>query len=138
MIRIGKTMDWQRWLRFLCGGVANTLSTYLLYLALIQMVPYQVAYFCAYLIGIVLAYWLNARFVFKVALSWKGLFAYPLVYLVQYLSAALLLEGLVRFVHVPPALGPLLVTVVLLPLTYVMNKVVLKVRPQGGDNGNAT
>lgn len=117
---------WHRWLRFLCGGAANTLFTYCLYLALMQVIPYQWAYLCAYATGIVFAYWLNARFVFKVPLSWRGLFAYPTVYVVQYLLAALLLEALVRFVGVRPSFAPLLVTVVLLPLTYLMNKFVLK------------
>lgn len=128
MTSAGKSANWQRWLRFLCGGAANTLFTYLLYLGLIRILPYQWAYFAAYVTGIVLAYWLNARFVFKVPLSWKGLFAYPVVYLVQYVLAAVLLEALVRLGGVPPAYAPLLVTAVLLPLTYLMNKLVLRER----------
>lgn len=125
MMSFGRGVNWQRWVRFLCGGAANTLFTYLLYLGLIRVMPYQAAYLGAYVAGIVLAYWLNARFVFKVPLSWKGLFAYPLVYLVQYLVAAALLEVLVRLGGVPPEFAPLLVTAALLPLTYLMNKVVL-------------
>lgn len=119
-------LNWQRWLRFLCGGAVNTLVTYLLYLGLIGVLAYQWAYLGAYVTGILLAYWLNARFVFKVPLSWKGLFAYPVVYLVQYVLAAALLEMLVRFAGIPPAYAPLLVTAVLLPLTYLMNKIVLR------------
>jgi putative flippase GtrA len=119
-------VDWQRWLRFLCGGATNTLVTYVLYLGLIRLMGYQAAYLIAYTFGILLAYWLNATFVFKVKLSWKGLFKYPVIYLVQYIVAAALLEVLVRLAGVPPAIGPLLVTVILLPLTYLMNKLVLK------------
>lgn len=115
----------QRWIRFLCGGAANTLLSYLLYLGLLQVLPYQVAYLSAYVAGIVFAYWVNAVFVFKIALSWRGLFAYPVVYIVQYLAAAALLEVLVRYAGVTPAFGPLIVTAVLLPLTYLMNKLVL-------------
>lgn len=122
----GRRLDWRRWLRFLCGGAANTLYSYLVYLALMRILPYQWAYFSAYAVGIVSAYWLNARFVFKVPLSWRGLFAYPSVYIVQYFVAALLLEALVRFAGVRPAYGPLMVTAILLPLTYLMNKVLLK------------
>lgn len=125
-MRAGSRFNWQRWIRFLGGGVVNTGLTYLLYLGLMQLLPYQVAYLIAYVTGIVLAYWINARFVFRTPLSWRGLLAYPMVYAVQYVLAALLLELLVRVVQVPPALGPLVVTVVLLPLTYLMNKYVLK------------
>lgn len=126
MRSVGKGANWRRWLRFLCGGVANTLFSYLLYLCLLQLLSYQAAYLAAYVAGIVFAYWLNATFVFQVALSWKGLLAYPVVYLVQYLLAAALLEMLVRVGGVAPAYAPLLVTAVLLPITYLMNKLVLK------------
>lgn len=125
-MREASRFDLQRWVRFLCGGAVNTALSYLLYLGLIQLLPYQFAYFVAYVVGIVLAYWLNARFVFRTPLSWRGLLAYPLVYAIQYLLAALLLELLVRVAGVRPAFGPLLVSVVLLPLTYLMNKVVLR------------
>ncbi len=125
---VGKDIDWQRWLRFLCGGAANTLFSYLLYLGLIRLLPYQAAYLAAYIAGILLAYWLNATLVFKVAMSWKGLLAYPVVYLVQYCLAAVLLELLVRLLGVAPAYAPLLVTAALLPLTYLMNKLVLRRR----------
>ena len=131
MTFIGKNVNWQRWLRFLCGGAVNTLFTYLLYLGLIQVLPYQWAYFIGYVTGVVLAYWLNARFVFKVRLSWKGLFAYPVVYLVQYVVAAALLEMLVRLGGVPPVYAPLMVTVALTPLTYLMNQLILKASPAG-------
>ena len=119
---------WQRPLRFLCGGAANTLLSWLLYLALVQVLPYQWAYLGAYVAGIVFAYWVNATFVFRVALSWRGLFAYPAVYVVQYLAAAVLLEVLVRFAGAAPAYAPLAVTAILLPLTYLMNKLVLRDR----------
>jgi putative flippase GtrA len=119
-------VNWQRWVRFLCGGAVNTGATYLLYLGLLHFLDYQVAYVISYAVGIVLAYCLNAIFVFKVRMSWRGLFAYPLVYLVQYAVAAVFLELLVRGVGLPAAVAPLLVTVLLLPLTYLMNKLVLK------------
>lgn len=131
---VAKQPNWQRWLRFLCGGAANTLLTYLLYLGLIQVMSYHAAYLCAYVAGIVFAYWVNARFVFKVPLSWKGLFQYPVIYMVQYVLAAALLEASVRFAGIAPAYAPLLVTAALFPLTYLMNKVVLKRRaPRRGD-----
>lgn len=122
-------VNWQRWIRFLCGGAANTLFTYLLYLALTRVLGYQWSYLAAYATGIVFAYWLNATYVFKVPLSWKGLFAYPVVYLVQYLFSALLLEAIVRFGKIPPTFAPLAVTAAMLPLTYLMNKLVLRNQP---------
>ena len=122
---------WQRPLRFLCGGAANTLLSYLLYLALVQVLPYQWAYLGAYVAGIVFAYWVNARFVFEVPLSWKGLFSYPVIYLVQYVIAAGLLEVAVRVIGLPTVYAPILVTAILFPITYLLNKLLLGRLPRG-------
>lgn len=114
-----------RWLRFVAGGVANTAFSYGVYLLLQLVLAYQVAYLLAYAAGIVFAYWFNARHVFHAPMSWRGLFAYPLVYVVQYAGSALLLYALVERAGAAPAWAPLAVTVVMLPLTYTMNRFVL-------------
>lgn len=117
---------WHGWLRFALGGALNTGLSYGLYVLLHRWLPYQAAYALAYAAGIVFAYWFNARFVFHVPLSWRGLFAYPLVYLVQYLASAVLLELLVTRMSVPAVFAPLLVSAVMLPLTFVMSRWVLR------------
>lgn len=115
----------QRWLRFILGGGINTGVTYALYLALNTVFGYQFSYLIAYVIGVVFAYWFNALVVFKVRLTWKGLFSYPLVYLAQYLVSALMLAGLVEFIKIPESFAPLVVVVFMVPATYVMNRVML-------------
>lgn len=115
-----------RWLRFLMGGGINTAFTYVMYLLLIKVLSYQIAYFIAYAVGILFSYWFNAKFVFRVRLSWTGLAAYPVVYLVQYVASALLLVGFVRSAGVSEHFAPLIVTVVMVPLTYLISKLVLR------------
>jgi putative flippase GtrA len=115
-----------RWLRFLLGGGINTAFTYGVYLALIQVIGYQLAYFIAYSIGIVFAYWFNAIMVFRVPLSWKGFFSFPLVYVFQYVVSALLLNGLIEIGVTSETLAPLFVTAGMVPLTYVLSRRVLR------------
>jgi len=115
----------RRWARFLVGGFSNTAFTYLIYLGFSKVIHYQAAYFIAYCSGIIFSYWFNATFVFKVRLSWKGVLSYPLVYVVQYGASALLLGLLVKSIHLSATYAPLLVTACMLPLTYVMSKIVL-------------
>ena len=123
----------KRWLRFLLGGGVNTAFSYAVYLALNTIFAYQLAYFIAYALGVVFAYWFNALVVFRVPLSWKGLFSYPVVYVIQYLAAAFLLGGLVERAGIVESLAPLVVAIVMVPVTYVMSKLVLgwASRPQG-------
>ncbi len=115
----------QRWLRFIIGGGINTGFTYLVYLGINEILPYHVAYLIAYAVGVIFSYWFNARVVFRVPLSWKGLAAYPVVYVVQYLVSALCLGGLVEFLQVSELIAPLVVAVAMIPLTYLMSKLLL-------------
>jgi len=115
----------RRWLRFLFGGGINTAFTYCLYFALNLIMNYQLAYLLAYALGVVFAYWFNAVIVFKVTLSWKGFFAYPLVYVMQYCLSAFLLEVLVKVAHMDERLAPLLIVICMLPLTYMLSRYVL-------------
>lgn len=115
----------KRWLRFFVGGGMNTGFSYLIYLLGGSVFSYQVAYFIAYFSGIIFSYWFNARFVFHVPLTWKGLLSYPLVYLAQYLISALLLGSAVEYLGVNKYIAPLAITLITLPLTYCMSKLLL-------------
>lgn len=125
----------KRPLRFVLGGALNTGLSYGVYLLLLLILDYQVAYFFAYLCGLLFAYWFNAVVVFNVPLSWRGLMAYPLVYITQYAASALLLGGLVALAMIPEVMAPLIVTAVMLPLTYLMNKFVLGLQPHKKTHG---
>jgi putative flippase GtrA len=125
----------KRPLTFVVGGALNTGLSYGVYLLLLLILDYQVAYFFAYLCGLLFAYWFNAVVVFKVALSWRGLMAYPIVYIVQYVLSATVLGGLVAFAGLAEAYAPLVVAAVMLPVTYLMNKFVLGVRQPKATSG---
>lgn len=108
------------------GGGINTAFTYCVYLVLNLILYYQFAYLIAYLFGIVFAYWFNAAVVFRVPLSWRGFFSYPLVYLIQYVASAFLLVVLVEDAGMGEILSPLIITISIVPVTYLMSKLVLR------------
>jgi hypothetical protein len=58
-------------------------------------------------------------------MSWRGFFAYPLVYVVQYLLSALMLEGIVVRLSIKDSVAPLLVTVLMVPVTFSISKFIL-------------
>ncbi|MHC8378105.1 GtrA family protein [Pseudomonas sp. MDT1-16] len=126
MIKLTHDPRVRRWLSFLVGGVLNTGLTYCLYLFLSYLIDYQIAYAIAYAAGIFFAYFFNSKIVFKVEQSWVGMVIYPTIYLVQYLFGALLLGLLVEYLHLHKAIAPILVIVLLLPSSYLLNKIVLK------------
>ncbi|MGE4062577.1 MAG: GtrA family protein [Rhodospirillaceae bacterium] len=130
-------MDIGRWLRFVAGGAANTAVTYAVYLALIRFMPYLWAYFVAYVIGIVIAFVVNSRFVFRVPLSLKRFFAYPLVYIVQYLVSTVLLAACVEVLGLSVSIAPLVVIATMIPVSYLLNRFVLVRAPDSGLPGSS-
>lgn len=112
--------------RFFISGVINTGLTYCIYMILLRWNTYEVAYFIAYVFGIIFAYYVNARYVFKKSLSWKSFFSYPIVYVVQYVLSAVGLFVIIEWFHVSKLLAPCIVIIVVIPVTYMMNKFILK------------
>ena len=108
------------------GGCLNTLFTYGVYIGLNPSIGYNLAYAIAYVIGIIFSYGFNALVVFKAPLSWKGLFAYPVVYLLQYGISALGLRSLVESFGISQTFAPLFLLVVTVPLTYFASRWVIK------------
>jgi putative flippase GtrA len=117
---------WGNLLRFLASGGINTLATWALYVALLQVLPYRWSYTIAYLAGIALAYLLYRYFVFRqmgrrFAPVWVGV-----VYLFQYLLGLLLVHVWVRILLQPQLWAPIFAVAVSLPLTYALNRWVFR------------
>src|SRR5690606_16898908 len=82
--------------RFLVVGSLNTAFAYSLYFLLNFWMHYQLAYAIAYVMGVFFSYWLNTHWVFKTSMSWNCFFSFPLVYIFQYSTNAILLHVLVE------------------------------------------
>ena len=112
-------------LRFVLVGLANTGFTYLIYLALLTWIRYELAYVLAYVVGIGTSYLMNAAFVFRQPLSWRGALTFPTVYIVQMVLGTLLLKALVEFAGIAESVAPLIVVAASLPVTFLMSRFVL-------------
>lgn len=115
-----------RWGRFVVGGGLNTAVTYVVYLALAYVLNYQLAFLIAYTAGVMFSYCYNAKFVFRMPMSWKGMMAYPMVYIVQYAISALALGVMVESLDLSKTIAPILVAVATLPVTYVLSKTIIR------------
>jgi putative flippase GtrA len=114
--------------RFVFAGGLNTVFTYALYLLLLLVTPYTVAYAVSYFAGIPLGYVLNARFVFHQPLRWRTAFQFPLVYVVQFslgmLFTIVFVDGLGIDASIAAALG----TLVTVPVTFLLTRFIIKGR----------
>ncbi|MBK6736541.1 MAG: GtrA family protein [Haliea sp.] len=112
--------------RFLVAGAINAVVSFSLFFLFNLFVHYQLAYWLAFMGGILLSFWLNSRWVFRAAINWKTFLAFPLVYLFQYGFGAVLLHILVEMLSMSEWSSPLVVVLCSVPVTFLMSRFVLK------------
>lgn len=112
-------------LRFLIAGAINTVATYGIYLALLPLLDYTLAYTVAYVAGIALSYVLSTSFVFRVDRTVANMATFPLVYVVQYVLGALVLNLAVRWIGIPRQAALLASIAVTIPVTFFLSRAVL-------------
>lgn len=112
--------------KFLASGAVNTLVTYLVYLALLQVLSYRWSYTVSYVAGIGLAYLLYRYFVFKKSAGKLGPVWVTLVYLLQYVIGLALVTLWVQVLEFPALWAPVFAVVVSVPMSYGLNRLVFR------------
>jgi putative flippase GtrA len=112
--------------RFVLAGGFNTVVTYIAYLVLLPFVGYAIAYSVSFVVGIIFAYYLSARFVFRRPLQWRSAMQYPLVYVLQYGVGLTLTTVLIEGLHLHAEYAPALVIVITLPGTFWLSRKIIK------------
>jgi putative flippase GtrA len=109
-------------LRFLIAGGANTVLTYFIYLVLLNVMSYPVAFTTSFTMGILIAFILYSAFVFRTPLAWSKLLQYPILYALQYFAGLALLVILVEYMGLDKRIAPVINIIVLTPVTFILNK----------------
>jgi len=122
--RLKAQVERSSFLRFLISGGLNTVSTYAIYLVLLQVMGYRIAYTISYVFGIILAFFINRFFVFKAHRGWRSAVFFPLVYLAQYLVSLAVVWAWVEKLHLGETLAPLVAIAVTIPLTFILSRLV--------------
>lgn len=134
-VRAGAFVSQFRFLRFLVSGGVNTAVTYVVYLLLLRVIDYRIAYTAAYVAGILLAYALNRVFVFRTHRGLSSMLLFPLVYVMQYLVSLAAVWIWVDWLELAKALAPLMAIVITVPLTYFFSKLIFVRKERSKDDG---
>jgi len=117
-----------QFIKFIGVGGLNTIITYLFYLLLLPLFDYTISYTITYIFGIGFSYWLNLKFVFYENSSVRKIIIFPLVYVIQYIIGIAVLYFAVDYFKLPKELGPLLIIVLTIPVTFILSKKILTKR----------
>ena len=109
-----------RFARFIVVGAANTAASYLVYLALLQVIDYRVAYTAAYIAGLALGYWAHATFVFDARLGVRSALAYLVTYGAMYLLSLAVLAAAVDWIGIPKPAAMLAALCVTVPASFLL------------------
>jgi len=115
-----------KFLKFTGVGIINTMASYAVYLFLIFFFSYQISYIVAFVSGVALSFVLNSKYVFEVQQTLRKFTLFPLVYLVQYLLGALLMDVIIEVLGVSKFFAPLFVIICLTPVSYLLSKKILE------------
>ncbi len=113
-----------QFIRFLAGGLLNTVITYVLFIGLTFFLSDAIAYTISYAVGIAISYLINSYFVFSTRVSVRSALNYPSVYIVQYLLGLAVLRTLTEF-GLPGWAAMIGVLAANVPITYFLTRLVL-------------
>ena len=119
--------DWLKEIaRFLTSGVFNTVLSYCLYLLLNLFLDYLVAYTIAFVMTVFTAYILHSVFVFREQLTLMKSAKYQVMHGFLYCVSMGTVFVLVDWFLVSEALAPVLALFVVVPLSYVIGRWIIK------------
>ena len=106
--------------RFLVVGTANTAASYGVYLLLLLVVDYRVAYTAAFVAGLAGGYLMHAHFVFGARLGARSATSYLVTYAAMYLVSFLVIYVAVDRLAVPKPLGMLAALAFTVPASFIL------------------
>lgn len=89
---------------------------------MLHVARYEIAFSVSYIAGMVSGYFINALMVLKVPVTWRGIFRYPVAYLIPYFVGLGLIRVLVGRLGMDARLAPFAIMVVTVPLAYMLTR----------------
>lgn len=115
---------WQL-VKFCAVGTANTAFYYATYRLFLQALPYMAAHVVAWCCAIIFSFFLNCYVTFKVAPTWKRFLIFPSTTLANFVVTTVGAYILIEWLSVPATYGTLIASLIAIPLTFILTRLVL-------------
>ncbi|WP_343827387.1 GtrA family protein [Clostridium subterminale] len=125
-IRDGESKKFM-FLRFAFVGGINTIHNYIWYaLFLLISMPYMISFTLAFIISMIGSFFLNCYFTFKTKPTLSKFIKFPLTTLANYCISTVTLYILVKILNIQPFIAGPLASILPIPITFLMTKLLLK------------
>lgn len=117
-------------IKFIIVGGINTFNYYVVYLLLLKVlnVHYLVSHITGFIVALIISYYLNCYFVYKVQPTLRKFLQFPITQLVNVGMQTLLLFIFVRFFHINSVIAPFAGLIITIPVTFILSKYILRDR----------
>lgn len=119
-----RLITWE-FVRFCAVGVTNTLHHYVWYIFLSWWISYEMANVFAFFAAMIGSYYLNNYLTFRTRPSLKRFIRFPLAYFPQMVAAYAVPYICIRYFAINAYAIPLISTLVLLPVTFLLMRFLL-------------
>jgi putative flippase GtrA len=113
------------WLRFAGVGVLNTATYYVLFRTLHEVMPYLVAHVLAFAFCVVISFFLNCAFTFRVSPTWRRFIRFPLSTLTTFIVMTAGVTVLVEQLGANPNVAAFFSSLVAVPVSYAISRMLL-------------
>lgn len=115
-------------IRFVLVGGINTMNYYLIYLVSFHFltISYMISHWAAFLISMVISFFLNVYFTYYVKPTLKKFLQFPLTQIVNFSASSILMYVLVQWFGVSQYIAPIISVFFTVPITFLLTSKILK------------
>ena len=108
-------------IKFILGGISNTIFSYLTYCLFLIFFNYKLSYFLCFLASIIYTYQINTKLVFRIKSKLKIRYLYFVIYFIQIILGLFLLDIWVNKFLFSKFLAPILNIIFITPVFFLLS-----------------
>ncbi|TLS36273.1 GtrA family protein [Pseudalkalibacillus caeni] len=115
-------------IRFVMVGGVNTANYYVIYLLFFRIagVSYLFSHWIAFFISMVISFYLNVYFTYRVKPTLKKFLQFPITQVVNMSISSVFIYIFVEYLHLNGYIAPILAVVFTVPVTFILTSKILK------------
>ena len=108
-------------IKYIVGGLSNTIFSYLFYCLLVLFVNYKIAYFISTVASIIYTYKINTKLVFEIKSNSKARYLFFLIYIFQIIVGIFLIDLWINNFLVSKFIAPILNIIFISPISFLLS-----------------